>query len=402
MMRKTATLLLLTGALMATVAANTLRFDRSEALSFSAIVEYSPDAQGLYHAVNPFNFDDDLIGQPYAFDPKTSHLYVSTPQGNYVLCYDKKQSARFRKDKDIPHLTGEKLHERVVQVNVGLKNYYADFNRLRLAFMADSIEQARQDSIRYEQLRREHERRQDSVRQATRRAFVADYRSKADSHTVIDRSGRSLSCIYCEETTPWSDVYITSINGDSIAYRSRSASPEDQDFPFHHVYVATGLAEKDNSWNDYLMAYGDTMAHRLPALSEEVYEGLLKKKTERLKANLRKKAPYGIVTAYDWNDDYGTLTFELTYFNTAPKTLKYIQIDVALYNPVGDLRNTYTFRGTGPVATWQNGAWDWDNTLCFLAGDVSTLSIRKITLTYMDGSKRVLTGNNIIITDSEE
>ena len=43
----------------------------------------------------------------------------------------------------------------------------------------------------------------------------------------------------------------------------------------------------------------------------------------------------------------------------------------------------------------------WNNSLYFLANDATTLRIAKIVLTYMNGTKKILTGNSIVIDDSE-
>ena len=96
-----------------------------------------------------------------------------------------------------------------------------------------------------------------------------------------------------------------------------------------------------------------------------------------------------------WNDEYDMLTFGFRYFNTSYKTIKYIKVEVAILNDVGDVRNTYTFRGTGPLESFETSTWDWDEPVAFLSGDVTTLDIKRVTITYMNGSTKVLTGDKI-------
>ena len=70
-------------------------------------------------------------------------------------------------------------------------------------------------------------------------------------------------------------------------------------------------------------------------------------------------------------------------------------------NDVGDVRNRGSFKGTGPVKQWDSGSWDWDNTSYYVARDVTSFWVTKMVITYMDGTKKVLTEKQIVY-DSRE
>ena len=65
---------------------------------------------------------------------------------------------------------------------------------------------------------------------------------------------------------------------------------------------------------------------------------------------------------------------------------------VKITNDVGDIRKTGYFQGTGPLKEGETASWDWDSSSYFTAGDASNMSITKIVLTYMNGTKQVVAG----------
>ena len=70
-------------------------------------------------------------------------------------------------------------------------------------------------------------------------------------------------------------------------------------------------------------------------------------------------------------------------------------------NGVNDVRKTGYFQGTGPLEEGETASWNWDSSSYFLAGDASEMSITKVVINYMNGTKRVLTGNNIVFHRNE-
>lgn len=109
-------------------------------------------------------------------------------------------------------------------------------------------------------------------------------------------------------------------------------------------------------------------------------------------ARLKKTAPYGYINEWSWNDEYSMVTFNIRYTNTNAKTIKYITVYFKITNDVNDVRCTGYFKGTGPLKEGETASWNWDSSSYFTAGDSSNMSITKIVLTYMNGTKQVVSG----------
>lgn len=82
--------------------------------------------------------------------------------------------------------------------------------------------------------------------------------------------------------------------------------------------------------------------------------------------------------------------------NTNSKTIRYIDVYFKVTNGVGDVRKVGHFQGTGPLKEFESGSWEWDSSSYYVAGDASNMNITKVILTYMNGTKKVLTGNLLV------
>ena len=127
----------------------------------------------------------------------------------------------------------------------------------------------------------------------------------------------------------------------------------------------------------------------------------LRKDIEREENKIRKDYPYGFVSDWSWNDKYSNVTLYLKYCNTNKKTIKYIDVHFKITNAVGDVRKTGVFKGTGPVESFKSGTWDWDSSHYYVAGDATRMELTQITLTFMDGTKKILSKNQIKYKDDE-
>ena len=103
----------------------------------------------------------------------------------------------------------------------------------------------------------------------------------------------------------------------------------------------------------------------------------------------------GYIDDWSWDESYDMLSFDISYTNTNPKTIKYISFYWKAYNDVNDLRNTGRFNGTGPVRPYHTGSWSWDPSMYMLSGDVTSLQISSVQITYMNGTKKILNGRSI-------
>ena len=111
---------------------------------------------------------------------------------------------------------------------------------------------------------------------------------------------------------------------------------------------------------------------------------------------MKKKAPYGFFKSWGWNDEYSCLSFNFNYMNTNAKTIKYIDVYFRVTNGVCDVRKTGHFQGTGPLAEFESASWEWDTSGYYVAGDASEMNITKVILTFINGTKKVLTGNLLV------
>lgn len=111
---------------------------------------------------------------------------------------------------------------------------------------------------------------------------------------------------------------------------------------------------------------------------------------------LKKRAPYGFFTDWGWDSEYSCISFHFNYMNTNRNTIKYIDVYFKVTNDVGDLRKTGHFQGTGPLREFESASWEWDTSYYYVSGDASNMNITKVILTYMNGTKKVLTGNLLV------
>ena len=107
---------------------------------------------------------------------------------------------------------------------------------------------------------------------------------------------------------------------------------------------------------------------------------------------MRKKAPFGYIKNWGWDDEYSMVTFHIEYANTNSRTIKYLTVYFKITNDVGDIRTVGYFKGTGPVKKDTSASWNWDTSPYYTSGDASNMEITKIVITYMNGTKQVVTG----------
>ena len=202
----------------------------------------------------------------------------------------------------------------------------------------------------------------------------------------------SIYCEICKEYISPKDVFYTlGIRNDSIYYMAvkegdlglsysefhKSKIPQslnsDKDFLYHYEAFKDSLTDDSTDYAE-LGQY----------LEYQDYVDYWKQ--------LKKIAPFGYVNEWSWDNEYSMVTFNIRYTNTNSKTIKYLTVYFKITNDVGDIRKTGYFQGTGPLKEGETASWDWDSSSYFTAGDASQMSITKIVLTYMNGTKQVVSG----------
>ena len=202
----------------------------------------------------------------------------------------------------------------------------------------------------------------------------------------------SIYCEICKEYISPKDVFYTlGIRNDSIYYMAvkegdlglsysefhKSKIPQslnsDKDFLYHYEAFKDSLTDDSTDYAE-LGQY----------LEYQDYVDYWKQ--------LKKISPFGYVNEWSWDCKYSMVTFNIQYTNTNSKTIKYLTVYFKITNDVGDIRKTGYFQGTGPLKEGETASWDWDSSSYFTAGDASQMSITKIVLTYMNGTKQVVSG----------
>lgn len=128
-----------------------------------------------------------------------------------------------------------------------------------------------------------------------------------------------------------------------------------------------------------------------------------------VKQYINSKTNHGFLSYIGFSQNsVGGINPYFKYTNINKKTVKYIKIYFNVLNTVGDkcynkYENSYIFAitGVGPIATGENAIYNWSNNPAthYTSYDANNIKVTKIEITYMDGSKGSITGNNIIIND---
>lgn len=348
------------------------------------IVSYSKDSKGFY-VKNTNKMTDVVVGvvENYAYDKKAQNLYVLTENSNVIITLTKDYAKIIKKNKYIPQLSGEELDKVIEKHNEQLHEKFSALNQKREQQITDSINKARQDSI-------DEVNRRNAIVAAQTKARE-DYINSHNSH-IVPLGDNTMNCDICDEYINTKDVFYTiGIRNDTIYYATvkegklglsyiepheskiPSSLSKDKDFLYHYEAFRDSLTDDSTDYADMVRYFG-----------YQYYTDYL--------TRLKKAAPFGYVDEWGWDSEYSMVTFNIRYTNTNAKTIKYLTVYFKITNDVGDIRKTGYFQGTGPLKEGETASWDWDSSSYFTAGDASKMSITKIVLTYMNGTKQVVTG----------
>lgn len=348
------------------------------------IVSYTKDKKGFY--VKETNRMVDIvtdITENYAYDKKAQNLYVLTDNSNVVVTLTKDYAKIIKRNKDIPHLSGEALDNEIEKRNKLLYDKFTALNHEREQQITDSINKAIQDSI-------DEVNRLNAIMAAQKKARE-DYISNHKSHEV-PLGQNSIRCDICDNDINTDDVvYTIGIKNDTIYYATINTGDLDLSYVELHESKIPEALYSDHNFMYHYEVYKDSLTNDSFDYKKFVYiEGY--KYYEDYLARLKKAAPYGYINEWSWNDEYSMVTFNIRYTNTNAKIIKYITVYFRITNDVDDVRCTGYFKGTGPLKEGETASWNWDSSSYFTAGDSSNMNITKIVLTYMNGTKQIVSG----------
>lgn len=355
-----------------------------------SILVYDKDANGSMFPVNDIRYYDRISGSVdfYAYDKKNQELYACTTYANYVFTLTKLGETGIKKDKDIPRLSGKELTEAVENKNKEIILNVKVHNAKIRQDLADSARvQAQRDSIARALELAKIEKKKDEYRRTKNWRFLPLGRSTLSCNICNECTHYDTDSVWCyairNDTIYYSYLLKGDLDENRIGYHFTTFSDElkkDPDIAFHYEVFKDSL-QKDTE------VCGDAIK-LMDAMSIVDYWG-----------QIQKIAPYGFFEYWDNSSEYSCVSLKCRYMNTNRKTIRYIDIYVKALNAVGDVRNTGHFSGTGPVEFMESASWNWDNSNFYVANDVTTLELSKIVITYMDRTKKILTGNSIKINN---
>ena len=197
-----------------------------------------------------------------------------------------------------------------------------------------------------------------------------------------------LFCVLCEKGITTRDSSLCyAIIKDSIYWADIIEG--DLGVSYNHIHAAEVSKDlkKNISYAVHMEFYRDSLENIIPIMSK-FYAGLKNYISyQDYLEKLKKKAPNGYFLGWNWDKEYSSISFNFRYLNTNKKTIKYIDVYWVLKNDVGDIRKSGHFSGTGPLGEWESASWDWDHSSYYVSGDASKMSLTKVIITYMDGSK---------------
>lgn len=354
-------------------------YNSQNSINRVALVYFYQDEKGFFQKKENVNLQEVFsVVSTYGYDKKSHELYVETDRANCVVTVADDLHKVLKKSKSIPQLKGEELAIKAQAVSKDLQEKFSRLNQARQQHIADSIERVRQDSIR--------KAKEDSIREAQAKEKLEKYIAK-NRWSRVPAGKQGLYCTFCEKSVQEDTLSIYAIKNDSVfwydlkwgylvnyydhvhAAKIPASLQSNRDFAYHCEAFADTIKAKSAKFSTELAKYMNSIA----------FLGYLK--------TLQKDAPNGFFLDWGWDDEYSNITFHFKYLNTNKNTIKYIEVFFTVTNDVGDVRKTGSFKGTGPLEQWESASWNWDHSQYYVAGDASNMSISKVIITYMNGSK---------------
>ncbi len=362
-------------------------YNEANSIMRKAVVLYSMDDKGFYQKKENVSLQIvENIVNSYAYDKKSHELYVETNNGNCIVTVNDNLAKILKKSKSIPQLKGEDLTAALNKTSQALAEKFERLNTARQKHIADSIQKAHDDSIK--------KAREDSIRLAKLMRQKEDYR-KSHFWKWVPINKTRLSCSLCDKTVYSEDsLFCIGYKNDTLYHvTSEEMALEETYIKIHKMYVPP-ILKSNEKFRFHFEVYGDSLMSNNSILMTDP-EGINSYSAYEALQKIKAKAPNGFFDDWGWGSEYGNVSFNFKYTNTNKKTIKYIEVFWVITNDVGDVRKTGSFKGTGPVEEWESGSWNWDYSMYYVAGDASKMNIRKVIITYMNGTSVTIQKNNI-------
>lgn len=364
-----------------------------------AYIVYTLNDKGFWDKKEDVMVDNVLaVESILAYDKKAQNLYVRTNTGLYVVTLNKDYAKIIKKNNSIPQLKAEEITPIVQSAKKSIEQKFDSLNEAHRKALEAARIKAYNDSVAAVRKREQEER----DRLAAIAARDSAYKAQHPKWTWLPVKGLRIKCEDCGRFCAEDSVLIAKATSDSIYFFTYVEG----DLETYYLKLHIAPIEKDFFKNEdfklHCQVYKDSLEN---GGHTELNKELVKSLNDDLKFDsmkkIMRKAPYGYFDGWGWDDDF-SVSFYFNYVNTNEKTIKYIDVYWKITNGVNDVRKTGHFQGTGPLEFWQSAKWNWESSSYYVAGDASNMQITKVIITYMNGTKKILTGNQIQFNTSSE
>lgn len=356
-----------------------------------AIVLFQKDAKGFYQPSQDVMVDCIYgVTKNYAYDKKNHNLYVLTANGNFVVTLNKDYAKIVKKNKLIPQLKTEEALELSRKYTEDLSFKMEQYNKDR----RDSIYLARkkfiEDSIAYEKALAKIREKNEKIKKDRELAYKAKH-----VWTSVPTGRIKLHCSICDKSIAKDSLTCLGIKNDSIYFFTLAKGYYNQKIALEHVAKIPSNLANYKDFKYHCEVYRDSLDSHSKILSNDLVNYLSASFTLEAFKEAKKLAPFGYFGDWGWDNEYGYVTFNFEYTNLNSKTIKYIDVYWYVTNDVNDICGRGNFKGVGPLKEGASASWEWDDSPYYVSGSASNMSISKVILTYMNGTKQVLSKNMI-------
>ena len=363
------------------------QFDNSNSVVRKTLLEYELGNDGYYHKKEGSLVDRvDKVVSMYAFDKKSSNLYVQTETGNYVVVLNKDHAKIYKQSKLAPMIDEKLIDAEVERVNSMLEERFESLNQARTKHLQDSVEKVRLAAL--------EKIRQDSIQKAFQKAVDLKYVQSHNWHDLpMNKLG--LECILCGHHVYEDIVYCEGIVNDTIYYVENATGIMGTTYRKLHGSQYNPRLKNEVKYNYHVKLFRDSLNSRA-YLSPEYVKAENEKSYAAYAESISSKAPFGYVdnTGYDFQEDH--LIFDFSYTNTNKKVIKHIDIFCNILDPGENVKKVIKLRATGPIEMLETKSWSWDDDSNKVPDLVTDLRIGKLIVTFKDGRQKILMPKDIV------
>lgn len=373
-----------------------VKIGRYDAMSQSALVQYTKTAKGTWSAVSNVPVST-VEGEAYAFDSKNNKLYIKNEHGNYVVEFDKRNAQIYKNNKSIAQLNGMQLQTAIGEVSNALNRYHNDLTVKRQQAIADSVarEVRLQEEARQRQM--EEERREQERRYAAEMA-----RRMAEEAGRLPVGNRTLTCKHCDHVERCNpDMYnVVAVTPTEIYQIETHHAALGTEFKRMHTYAITDELRTYAPFNEHVGKYGSYLAGEQYTLSPQGVKDFNRAEGLEQVQRLRAITPYGFLSNMEIDCTQG-VTVSFTFTNVNNSTVKQLELAIDYMNE--DLEEQYgTMTFSGPIEKFAEA--DFKQKFKDVRGCPGNPPEIAVTLTihYQDGTTVTLSDEQLYIDEPEK